>query len=81
LIAINCGAIQVLNSIVVEVGHWNWLLIKLNELMLRQNVINKQPLKTFMSTTKFGYVPACRKKIFQNCRCRNVSSHWMMGTF
>ncbi len=46
-----------LKSIVAKVEHWNWFLTKSNELMLRQNVIKKQPLKTFMSTTKFGYVP------------------------
>ncbi len=40
-IVINCGTIQVLNWIMVEVEHWNWMLTNLNELMLRQIVIRK----------------------------------------
>jgi hypothetical protein len=35
----------------------------------------KQPLKTFMSTTIFGYVFYGRKKRFQNYRCRDTCSH------
>jgi hypothetical protein len=31
----------VLNWIMVEVEHWNWMLTNLNELMLRQIVIRK----------------------------------------
>jgi hypothetical protein len=42
---------------------------------------DKQPLKTLMRTTKFGYVPNGRNKKFQNCKCKYVSSHWIMGIF
>jgi hypothetical protein len=66
---------QVLKWICVEVKHFNWLLKKLNELMLRQKTMNlKQPLKTLTSTTKFGYVSNGRKRKFQDCRCRDASS-------
>jgi hypothetical protein len=49
-------------------------------LMLRQSIIKKwkNPLKTIMNT-RFGHVPDGRKKRFQDYRCRNVGSHWMMG--
>ncbi len=74
LLAINCGTMQVLKWILVEVKHLKWLLKKLNELMLRQKTMNlKQPLKTLTSTTKFGYVPNGRKKKYQDCRCRYAS--------
>jgi len=38
-----------------------------------------QPLKTFISTIGFGYVPYGKKKRFQVYRCRDVGSHRMMG--
>jgi hypothetical protein len=34
---------------------------------------DKQPLKTFRSTTKFGYGPDGRTKRFQDYRCRDAS--------
>jgi hypothetical protein len=37
---------------------------------------DKQPLKTFTSTTKFGYVPNGRNTRSQDCKCRNVGSEW-----
>ncbi len=75
LLVINCGIMQVLKWILVEVKHFNWLLKKLNELMLRQKTMNlKQPLKTLTSTTKFGNVPNGRKRKSQDCKCRNASS-------
>ncbi len=42
---------------------------------------DKQPLKTFTSTTKFGYVLDGRKKRFQDYGCKYVGNHWMMGIF
>jgi len=51
---------------VVEVEHWNWLLKKLNELMFRQNIIKKQPLRTFTNTIRFGNVFDGKKKRFQD---------------
>jgi hypothetical protein len=60
-----------LNWIVVEVEHWIWLLTKSSELMLRQNIIKKQLLRTLTNTTRFGYVSNGKKKRFQDWhRCR-----------
>jgi hypothetical protein len=39
LFAINYETMEMLEWILVEVKHWNLLLKKLNELMLRQNVM------------------------------------------
>jgi hypothetical protein len=81
IIIIKYGIIQVSNIIVAEVEHWNWLFTKSNELMLKQSIINKQPQKILMSIIRFGYVFDGRKKIFQDYKCKNASSHWMMGIF
>ncbi len=43
--------------------------------MLKQSIINKQPLKTLMSIIRFGYVFDGRKKIFQDYRCKDASCH------
>jgi hypothetical protein len=63
--------------------HWIWLLKKLNVNVETKShkKYEKQPLKTLTSTTRFGNVPNGRNKRFQDCRCRDVSNHWMMGTF
>jgi hypothetical protein len=66
LITINYGTIQMLNWIVVEVEHRKWLLTKLNELMLKQSIIKKQPLKTLTNTMRFGNVFNGKKKRFQD---------------
>jgi hypothetical protein len=39
LFAINYGTMPMLKWILTKVEHWNWLLKKSNELMLRQNII------------------------------------------
>ncbi len=39
LFAINCEMMQGLKWILAKVEHWNWLLKKSNELMLRQSII------------------------------------------
>ncbi len=39
LFAINYETMQVLKWILVEVEHWNWLLKKLNELLLKQSIM------------------------------------------
>ncbi len=61
--------------IVAEVEHWNWLLknLKVNVETKHPKEYDKQPLKTFRSTTKFGYGPDGRTKRFQDYRCRDAS--------
>jgi hypothetical protein len=83
LFTINYGTIQVLKWIVAGIEHWNWLLknYKFNVETKRHKEYEKQPLKVLRSTTRFGYVPISRKKIFQDYRCWDANSHWMMGIF
>jgi hypothetical protein len=68
---------------VVKVEHWNCLLKKSNVNVETNShkKYDKQPLKTLTSTTIFGYVPNGKKERFQHYRCRDASSHWMMGIF
>jgi len=84
LFAINCKMMQGLKWILAKVEH----LKLINEKIKWTNVetkchkeYEKQPLKILTSTTRFKYVPNGRKKKFQNCRCRDASSHWMMEIF
>jgi hypothetical protein len=64
-----------LKWIFVEVKHYNWLLEKLNELMLRLIAINlKKPLNTLKSITIFGYVPNGRKRRSQDYECKDAGN-------
>jgi hypothetical protein len=77
LLVTNCGTMQMLKWILVEVKHLNWLLKKSNELILRLKTMNlKQPLNTLTRTTRFGYVPNGRKKKSQDYKCRDVNNEW-----
>ncbi len=43
--------------------------------MFKQSIMKlKQPLKTFTSTTRFGYVPNGKNKRFQYHRCKDACS-------
>jgi hypothetical protein len=81
--ALICGIIHLLKWIVAKVEHWNYLLKKrnVNVETMSHKKYDKRPLKTFTSTTRFGYVPNGRKKRFQDYRCRNISNCWIMGIF
>jgi hypothetical protein len=62
---------------------WSWTL-KLNIEKIKWTKVEtkhheeyeKQPLKTFTSTTKCGYVPNGRKRRSQDYRYRDVCSEW-----
>jgi hypothetical protein len=65
---------------------WSWTLKLIIDEIKWTNVetkhhkkYEKHPLKTFTSIMRFEYVLDGRKKKFQDCRCRDVGSHWMVG--
>jgi hypothetical protein len=66
---------------IVKVEQLNCLLKKsnVNVETMSPKEYDKQPLKTLMRTTRFGYVPNGRNKKFRNCKCKYVNSHWIMG--
>ncbi len=62
---------------------WSWTLELIIEETKSINVetkfhdeYKKQPLKTFTSTTRFGFVPDGRNKRFQDYRCKDASNEW-----
>ncbi len=62
---------------------WSWTLKLIIEKFEKINVetkchdaYEKQPPKTFTSTTGFGYVPDGRNRRFQDCRCRDANNEW-----